>query len=441
MHEYGYVMTSKYLVLSLSADKSLVFDRENERTLLVDGSFDEDAICAYEKEHIETDIISESLKPTLSTIVLSTTETCNLRCKYCSRFHRGYENIHMTEECMEILIQKCIKLAKHNNEKVVVQFHGGEPSLRLKNIDSVLSKFSLYDLNHLDLRIQTNGTLVNDYFIDFCKKYDVHVGLSFDGPPHLTDIVRQSPQIQNVSACVEKAIDVIKKNISRKHLSCLCVLSEINSEKAEEVFDYMIEKEIDDFSILPLYPDFSCIQTCKDIIPRDDQMFEFSKIIFDRWIERLKKGNKLCIPSFQIWIWNLLAGNSGQPITNTPCGQTQSMLFIDKDGGIYPCGPFSYHDETRLGNIQDTDFEDIQLTELYKKFATRSTNDVLECKECPLQGLCKGGCPANSYRKHSDIYQKDPFCNYWKSIISYIMKKISEDPEILKLIPEYTIRL
>ena len=66
-------MTSEYLVLPLSSDKSLVFDKKNERTLLVEGSFDEEAIGAYEKEYIETDTISENLKPTLSTIVLSTT--------------------------------------------------------------------------------------------------------------------------------------------------------------------------------------------------------------------------------------------------------------------------------------------------------------------------------------------------------------------------------
>ena len=170
-------------------------------------------------------------------------------------------------------------------------------------------------------------------------------------------------------------------------------------------------------------------------------MFEFSKIIFDRWIERLKQGHKLCIPSFQIWIWNLLAGNSGQPITNTPCGQAQSMLFVDKDGSIYACGPFSYHAETVFGNIKDTDFESIKLNDLYRKFADRSTDDVAECIDCPLQGLCKGGCPANSYRQFKDINQKDPFCDYWQAIISYIMTRVAEDPEILNLIPDYTIRL
>ena len=434
-------MSGNYLMQVLACDKTLVFDKKNKRTLLVDGFWDADAIQAYEHEEVGNTTIAEDLNTKLSTIVLSVTETCNLRCKYCSRFHRGYENIHMTEECMTTLIKKCIQLAKHNKENVVVQFHGGEPTLRLKTIDKILSQFSETNLKYLDLRIQTNGTCVDDDFIAFCKKYDVHVGLSFDGPPYLTDVVRQSPTIPNVSACVERAIRTIKENISRKHLSCLCVLSEINSKKADEVFDYMIEKEIDDFSILPLYPDFSCIQTCKDIIPRDEQMFEFSKVIFDRWVERLRQGHKLCIPSFQIWIWNLLAGNSGQPMTNTPCGQAQSMLFVDKDGGIYPCGPFSYHEETRLGNIQDTDFESIQLTTLYKNFANRHTDDVPECSECPLQGLCKGGCPANSYRKYNDINKKDPFCNYWKSIISYIIAKITEEPKILDLIPDYTIRL
>ena len=43
--------------------------------------------------------------------------------------------------------------------------------------------------------------------------------------------------------------------------------------------------------------------------------------------------------------------------------------------------------------------------------------------------------------KTKDIFQKDPFCEYWFGIISHIVKRIIDKPEICEMIPDYSIRL
>jgi len=64
-----------------------------------------------------------------------------------------------------------------------------------------------------------------------------------------------------------------------------------------------------------------------------------------------------------------------------------------------------------------------------------------KCKDCALQGICLGGCPANSYRKYKDIYKRDPFCPYWKGVIKHIIKAVIDNPETCNQIPEFSIRL
>jgi len=440
------LITNEYYVKNIGKF-SIIFDKKNERTLLIKGPWSASIQKKYEVDGKLNELKNkDNISPmqtqlNLRTVVLQITEECNLRCKYCSRYKREYGPINMSSDVIHEALQKCISWSKQIGIPIVIQFHGGEPTLKLKTIKKVLDSFSESELDHLRLRIQTNGTKVDDLFINLCKKYKIQVGLSIDGPPEITNITRYNSGGINVSEQLESAMLRIKRELPGSSISCLCVISSTNVNRADEVFDYIIEKGIDDFSILPLYPDYYCIQDNRQMIPRDEEMYHFSKIIFDKWINRLKENNQLCIPNFQTWMWNLLAGNTNQCVMNTPCGMAQTLISIDTDGSIYPCGPLSYYSDTKLGNIMDISLNELIKTDKYLIFSNRSTQQVDECNKCAIQGICRGGCPANSILQNNDIFTKDPFCEYWEKIISHILLRIAEEPEILKLIPKYTLRV
>ena len=67
---------------------------------------------------------------------------------------------------------------------VQVILHGGEPLLagraRLRRIIAEL-RSALDGICHLDLRIHTNGVLLNEQFCELFAEHDVKVGISIDG--------------------------------------------------------------------------------------------------------------------------------------------------------------------------------------------------------------------------------------------------------------------
>ena len=436
-------MASNFILKELETGYSVIYNKLSQETLLSQNS-----LSHLSNSKLE-DLFDFKINPNrfdarkyFTTVVINTTESCNLRCKYCSRYKENYDGKKtISQDLLNLILERASKYANLIDERVVVQFHGGEPLLKFDLIKNAIIKNKKH--NHLlDYRIQTNATLLSDDILFFCKEYDIHLGISIDGPPNLNAITRRFSDGSPIDLIVKRNLEKIKNIIPKHNISCLCVLSSANVHHAENVLNYVYENSIDDVSILPLYPDFSnCITDDNHLIPRTNEMIDFSKKIFDIWLSELEKGREISIPSFQIWFWNLMGKNANFIINNTSCGVAQSMIFIDNNGDIYPCGPFSYEGKFTMGNIMDIDIQDLKKSKIFHEFENRSTQNVEECKECVFQGICLGGCPANSNLKTKDIFQKDPFCEYWFGLISHIVKKIIDKPEICELVPEYSIRL
>lgn len=437
-------MVDSYVLLrKVGANHFVVFNKMSKETLLINGdvaNLDEDDLDKLFKPQKEESFDARKI---LTTIVINITEACNLRCKYCSRYKGDYDNDKTISQDLLIgILRKASNYAASIGERVVIQFHGGEPLLHFHLIkNAILSNLAAKEL--LDFRIQTNATLLTDEILEFCKEHDIHLGISVDGPPSVNAITRQFHDGRYIDKIISEKIELIKRYLPRHTISCLCVLSSANVEHASEVMDFVFEKGIDDVSILPLYPDFSnCLTDDNHIIPRTKDMVKFSEQIFDIWIKELQKGHRISIPNFQIWFWNIMGGNANFKLNSTSCGVGQSMIFIDKDGEVYPCGPFSYEKSFSMGNIKTIEtIQQLSNSMIFQLFSKRETSMVEKCSDCALQGICLGGCPANSYLKHKDIFKNDPFCEYWEGVLEYVAKRVIENPNICEMIPEYSIRL
>lgn len=129
----------------------------------------------------------------ISTLIKPTHE-CNMRCKYCFAEKYGYEksllDINILKRYIELLAQKY----KYIN----IVWHGGEPLIVPLNYYQEIYDFCKKFDSKFIFALQTNGTLLNDENIEFFKKNNTSIGLSFDGLTN--DVTRSCSQriIKNI---------------------------------------------------------------------------------------------------------------------------------------------------------------------------------------------------------------------------------------------------
>jgi uncharacterized protein len=124
------------------------------------------------------------------TISVKATVACNLNCEYC------YEKeFRKTGKLQSWDIKKIKKAMKEEYERTgkTISLHGGEPLvLPKKDLEEL---FAYAKKLGGSTGLQTNGLAIDDDHIEMFKKYDVHVGISFDGPGELNRLRTTNPNL------------------------------------------------------------------------------------------------------------------------------------------------------------------------------------------------------------------------------------------------------
>jgi uncharacterized protein len=115
---------------------------------------------------------------------------CNLSCTYCYVYHhpdqtwRGRPFVMSEETAAAATARIAEHAARHALADIVVVLHGGEPllagSARLARlVDGIRSKVPRS--THVEITLQTNGTLLSEGYLDFFHRQQIAVGVSLDG--------------------------------------------------------------------------------------------------------------------------------------------------------------------------------------------------------------------------------------------------------------------
>jgi uncharacterized protein len=116
---------------------------------------------------------------------------CNLACDYCYVYEMADRTWLARPPTMPTatLVRACERLAEHVERhglaRVRVVLHGGEPLLA--GPDAIASAAATVRRHvpsgvDLDLRVQTNGVLLNERMLHVLRVHGVRVGVSLDGP-------------------------------------------------------------------------------------------------------------------------------------------------------------------------------------------------------------------------------------------------------------------
>lgn len=129
-------------------------------------------------------------------LILNLTENCNLRCSYCIysggyASQRSHSNKTMSKDIalmsVDYFFQRCAK-------EVYVGFYGGEPLLEFEKLKKIVAYCRAKPASRINYSLTTNGVLLDEEKIRFFIRNGFSVTVSLDGPQHIHDRYRKTPQ-------------------------------------------------------------------------------------------------------------------------------------------------------------------------------------------------------------------------------------------------------
>jgi len=340
---------------------------------------------------------------------------CNLRCSYCYYLQRPKQDLSAvwSLDDANLVIHQIAELEKsRNNKQARVTWHGGEPLLAgidwYKAVRQFQSETGIEFINS----IQTNGTLINNGWIDLFKKMNITVGLSIDGPVFLHDRQRCNKNGRGVLDKVLRSLNLCRNNGIRTGV--LCVITNYSSDFFDEIISFFLENEIHNFDFLPAYG-VSVDKSTYSVIPA--KYSAFMKQAFDWYLQYDNPDIK--IRTIVTVIERLLGCTGGVcTVSGKSCGR---FITIEGNGDISFCDDYNADLFPVLGNIKYSTLSGIVSSQQFQflRDSTLSRSSAIKkCSSCEVKILCNGGCQRNW------IGDDNFFCDFYKDFYLHVYKRL-----------------
>ena len=363
--------------------------------------------------------------PPLSILIKPASGNCNLRCRYC--FYHSVSEIRevksygiMSLETLETIVEKALRFA---DGTCTFAFQGGEPTLAGFDFYRKLLEFqNRYNSKRVKINnaIQTNGMVINDVWSKFLAENNFLTGISLDGPKDIHDSMRFDAKGKGSFMKVMDAIQLFDKYHVEYN-----ILSTVNTYVARhtaKVYKFFRKNGFRYLQFIPCLDPLNEKPGGYNYSLTPDRYAQFLKTIFDLWYEDIVKGNRVSIRYFD----NLVGMFMGYP--PELCGMMgvcSCQFVIEANGGVYPCD-FYVIDEWYLGNIKDSGFEELKLSDAGKRFVEVSMPVDPECEVCRWHNLCRGGCRRSREPFVDGRPALNYFCPAYKEFFEYAAPKLQQ---------------
>lgn len=349
-------------------------------------------------------------------IIVKLTTACNLRCIYCSEGDKPQELLSQ-ENLFKLIRDIPEVLEKYHDDKIEFLWHGGEPLTVGRTYLSEVMDYALDQLGEkykIRFLVQTNGTLIDDAWIELFKKYHMSIGISLDGYQELHDHNRKDKEGKPTFEKIMKNVEKLQQNGFRP--GSLMVLDTSKPVDAKKLYA-MIKKYHMAVKIHPVI-------ACGRAEGMDGEMdvyrnyVELMKELYRIWIE--DGDSNVHIDPIGDIIRAMLDDNHLTECSyNGSCARNFVCMYANGDIGF--CGR-SQSEKYNLtyGNIQKHSLLQLYESVNARKIRSRQTELEKTCGHCEYWRLCHGGCAFEAVNATGNLYRKFPKCEERKELLHFL---------------------
>lgn len=351
-------------------------------------------------QHAFKDIGGEVSTESFCTLHLLLNEKCNFRCRYCysaegrSSAELDMPTIRTTLDWFLSSERKAVR------DRTVMFMGGGEPTLSWDLlVQSALhaEKVAREEDVTLHLALTTNGSIMDDNMLDFLRKHDFTVQVSFEILPDVQN--EQRAHFDEVAANLVKITEAGINNYVRS------TITESNVDRIPEMVEFCHEH-------FPKVRKMSCQQVV------DPEYFSsVGKVddFFDRYFLSFREAEKKAAS------YGITLRSSSSHLLNYSKRERfcYNLLCLTPYGTFTTCPDVSspveadYRDAL-VGKVVGNGISFNR--EAFDRVAGGSIHSFAKCRNCYARWNCGSGCPSTRRVYSDDIF--DAICNYYRRMLT-----------------------
>jgi uncharacterized protein len=340
------------------------------------------------------------------------THRCNLRCRYCYNGN-SFERT-MSWETARRAVDFAFDYAEStrgisgDGGPLILSFFGGEPSLARDVVEPLVDyarEQSSRRGRKLRFSLPTNGTLLDDHWLDFLVANEFRIQVSLDG----------ARQAQNATRCFadgRSSWPDVSRNLARLSATPLevIVVSIVDPRNVRFLAEgFPVLRQL---GVRHLYyvPNLSATWSEADW----DVLDQGLAALASQWADCLRSDQDVRIDPFHAKVQSHIRQGVA-PATRCSFGKRE--LAISPRGRLYPCD--------RIVKADDDDtlcLGDLERGLDREKLAAlaRSREQVQpECAACALRSRCTSQCGCNNYEQTGDASRISPaLCRWERAVIA-----------------------
>lgn len=350
----------------------------------------------------------------IENIAINPTRRCNLQCRFC--YTKGQPAARKSEEISpEEIVRFLDSIRDLLSRRASITVLGGEPLLRP---DSLTAIADWGRRRRITTIASTNGLAVSDDFCREAARLRLQVQVSLDGvdaPTH--DTVRGTGSYGQAVSAVRRLVD------ARVHTVLSLVCHKGNVDQLEAYFALAAELGVKEARFIPLKQIGGGRGNGMEPVPLKELVRRAARL-FDAHPEyRPLAGSDA---------FSILAQTCRYSEHKVSCGSGLQTFLLDADGSLYPCLNVCAS-EFRFGNIRDPGFDfrktwiDSAVLRTHRRDCSMAGMSE-ECRRCPVQAWCRGGCHGESLVASGRVATPPPNCKDLREGILEVLWILSETP-------------